>query len=54
MKKETIQLCTNCKTGVDTYTLDKHSPVCPHLDCHNGKTCAMYVPLEKSAHISKK
>ena len=40
--EKTEQLCPNCKTGFDTYNLDKHSLVCPYLDCHNGKTCSMF------------
>ena len=40
------QLCPNCKTGLDTYLLDERSPFCPHISCHNGKTCSMFIPLE--------
>jgi len=42
------QLCPNCKTGLDTYLIDKRSPFCPYISFHNGKTCTKYVPLEKS------
>ena len=41
------KLCPHCKTGKRTYELDSKSPECPYLCCHNGKKCAMYVPLEK-------
>ena len=41
------KLCPHCKTGKRTYELDSKSPECPYLGCHNGKKCAMYVPLEK-------
>lgn len=41
------KLCPSCKTGQYTYELDKRSPVCPYLGCHNGKQCPMYVKLDK-------
>ena len=41
------KLCPKCKTGKYTYELDKRSPVCPYIGCHNGKKCHMYVKLEK-------
>lgn len=41
------KLCPKCKMGKYTYELDKRSPVCPYIGCHNGKKCSMYVKLEK-------
>ena len=41
------KLCPKCKTGKYTYELDRRSPVCPYIGCHNGKKCPMYVKLEK-------
>ncbi|HAS91558.1 MAG TPA: hypothetical protein DCS12_04730 [Clostridiales bacterium] len=46
--KKSKQLCPICKTGQDTYLLDSRNPFCPHLHCHDGKTCTAYVPLEHS------
>ena len=40
------KLCPHCKTGKYTYELDSRSTECPYLCCHNGRKCAMYVPLE--------
>jgi len=42
---EKLQLCPNCKTGQDTYLLDSRSPFCPHIACHDGERCVMFVPL---------
>lgn len=41
-------LCPNCKTGKDSYELDRHSEVCPYISCYNckKKECRFYVPLE--------
>jgi len=47
MSNEKSLLCPNCKTGQDTYLLDSKNPFCPYLGSHIGKTCAMFVPLEK-------
>ena len=41
------KLCPNCKTGKYTYELDRHSPECPYLACHNGRKCAMYEKLDE-------
>ena len=41
------KLCPKCKTGKYTYELDKRSPMCPYIDCYNGKKCPMYVKLEE-------
>lgn len=45
MKKEK-ELCPHCKTGMDSYKLDKHSPVCPFQYFHNGHYCCMFVELD--------
>jgi len=36
------------------YELDKSSPFCPYLELHNGKTCSMFVELEKEKSLLKK
>lgn len=41
------KLCPYCKNGKKTYELDKNSPVCPYLYCHNGKKCTMYKKIDK-------
>lgn len=40
-------LCSHCKTGKDTYELDRRSPECPYLSFHNGDECCMYKRLRK-------
>lgn len=42
MYKRKRELCPKCKTGKYTYELDKRSPMCPYIGCHNGKKCSMY------------
>lgn len=48
LAENTKELCPNCETGQKTYLLDRHSPFCPHLACHDGANCSMFVPLEYS------
>jgi hypothetical protein len=36
------QLCPNCKTGLETYLLDRRSPFCPYISFHNGINCTMF------------
>lgn len=42
------KLCSRCETGKYTYAIDKHSPMCPYIFCHNGKECGMYKKLHKA------
>ena len=44
-KQYNPQLCPNCKTGRESYLLDHHSPFCPYLKYHDGKTCAFFEEL---------
>ena len=41
-------LCKYCKTGLESYELDKTSAACPYLDCYVNGECGMYKPIEKS------
>ena len=43
--KEKLQICTNCKTGRDSFLLDNKNPFCPHLEFHNGISCGKFVPM---------
>ena len=47
-------LCPNCKTGADTYKLDKKSVMCPYLHCHNGVSCPFYKPISLKKSLIKK
>ncbi|MBE5040556.1 hypothetical protein [Ructibacterium gallinarum] len=47
-KKYNPQLCPICKKGRDSYLMDNHSPFCPYLHYHNGKTCSRFEELKKS------
>lgn len=41
------KICPRCKTGKDSYDLDKHSEACPYIGCWKNGKCSFYVPLEK-------
>lgn len=41
------KLCPKCKTGMDSYEEDRHSEVCPYINCLKNGKCSFYVPLEK-------
>lgn len=41
------KLCPHCKTGKRTYELDRRSPECPYMHCHDGEKCIMYEKLDK-------
>lgn len=47
-KSSGVQLCPTCKIGQETYLLDERNPFCPYLSCHNGTSCAKYIPIEKN------
>ena len=47
-KKPKRILCPECKTGQESYLIDKSSPTCPYLSCYNGYKCAYFVPLDNS------
>lgn len=40
------KLCQSCRTGMDLLELDRQEPMCPYIENHNGKSCAMYQSLE--------
>jgi len=40
------QICSSCKTGKESYELDKHSEACPYIGCWKDGKCSFYVPLE--------
>lgn len=48
MKNENIQLCPNCRTGLESYLLDMQSPVCPYMYAHNGKSCGNYKAMPQT------
>ena len=41
------QVCSECKTGRDSYLLDEHSDSCPYIGCWKDGICQFYLPLEK-------
>lgn len=47
MKEEKQQLCPKCQTGLDSLRLDKHTPVCPYLNFHDGTNCAKFMKLKE-------
>ena len=46
-------LCTNCKTGKNSYLLDQNEPMCPYINCLKGKKCPFYLPLPKEKKEKK-
>ncbi len=40
------QICPRCKTGKDSYELDKRSEACPYISCWKNGKCSFYEPLE--------
>ncbi len=44
-------ICPRCKTGKDTYELDKRSETCPYIGHWKKGKCQFYVPIEKSSKI---
>ena len=46
-RKKYLMLCSDCKTGRDSYVIDKNSDSCPYYACYTGTFCAYYEPLEK-------
>ena len=40
-------ICSDCKTGKDTYNIDPKSEICPYIECLKNGKCSFYVPLEE-------
>ena len=40
------QICSNCKTGKESYELDNYSETCPYIGCWENGKCHFYVPLD--------
>ena len=43
------KLCSNCKTGRDTYRLDPKSVMCPFIGSNNGKSCVFFKPMKEES-----
>ena len=46
MFRRNKRLCSSCKTGRDSYKLDRRSEMCPYIGCYEINKCAFYIPLE--------
>jgi len=42
------ELCPNCRTGKETYLLDKKELFCPFIQLHNANGCTKYSPIVKT------
>ena len=42
------QICSECETGRNSYKYDKHSEVCPYLNCWKDNKCPFYIPAEQT------
>lgn len=38
-------LCPNCKTGKESYQLDRLSESCPYIECMKDGKCKFYMPV---------
>lgn len=47
-KQYSPQLCPNCKTGMDSFLLDNHSPFCPYLYLHDGNNCPKFTAINSN------
>lgn len=47
MFRKRKKLCPNCKTGKETYELDRHSEYCPYIGAYSKNKCRYYVPLKQ-------
>ena len=45
-KRKRRIICPTCKTGMESYSVDNSSPVCPYISCYNGFRCPYYVPVD--------
>lgn len=45
-------ICSNCRTGKDTYDIDPKSETCPYIECLKNGKCSFYVPLEKPSEAN--
>ncbi len=43
------QICPGCKTGKESYEVDRHSETCPYISSWHDGECSFYVPLENSS-----
>lgn len=48
-RKMKNKLCSNCKTGRDTYRLDPKSVMCPFIGSNNGKSCVFFKPMKEES-----
>lgn len=47
------QICHNCKTGKETYNLDRHSVFCSHIVCVKNGKCSFYKPIKRVFFFKK-
>lgn len=53
MFRKRKSLCPLCKTGKETYELDKRSDFCPYIYAYRGNKCSCYVPLDTPENEKK-
>ena len=44
-------ICSRCKTGEDSYLLDKNSPFCPYIAFYKDNKCSKFKKREKEKFI---
>ena len=45
-----VNLCTNCKTGRESYILDPASGVCPNISAWENGKCPFFEPVDDSTN----
>lgn len=43
------QICPKCKTGKDSYDLDKHSESCPYIGFWKDGKCQFFEPIKSTS-----
>lgn len=46
-------LCSNCKTGEESYAIDPESFACPYICCRSEYECAYYVPINEIQEVKE-
>lgn len=46
-------ICSVCRTGKETFLLDRRAPECPYLACFGKGGCPFYRRLEKADEVRK-
>lgn len=51
IKDSKAKICTFCKTGMETYNMDRRDIFCPYVNMCNGSDCTMFKPVRIDTDI---